>query len=57
MKILIENIEDAKAAADAIFDYTDNNLSSMEAYDMEEEGIKLAKEMYERAKAYKETFK
>jgi len=57
MKILIESKADAIEAAEAICDYADNNLSMMDAADMPEESIKLAKEMLEKAKAFREFLK
>lgn len=54
MNIIIRNKKEALEAAEAIFDYTDSNLTMMEATDMPEESCKLAKELYEKAKAFKE---
>lgn len=56
MQIVVENSSDARSLAQSIFDYYDNNLSMMDATDMPEDAMELAKAAYIRAKNFKESF-
>lgn len=48
--------KDAQAAAEAVCDYTDNNLSMMEACDMPEGSITKAQELHDAAKRLRDMF-